>query len=57
MNKKSSKDGSLANPDAAANKRNARFEQEIADSRDHTKQSGRGQDDNKPVKPAGKSSD
>ncbi|HEY8683890.1 MAG TPA: hypothetical protein VIM06_12025 [Rhodanobacter sp.] len=40
--------------DAELRKRNARFDQELADSRDHDKQSGKGADPKKPAAPAGK---
>lgn len=56
MTEKTSKGGSLDDPEPQVRKRNTKFEQEVADSRDHTKQSGHGKGDNNLVKPAGKSS-
>ena len=51
---------SLEPDDPQVRRRNERLKQELVDSRDHTKQSGRGKGDNKlvkPAKPPGKSGD
>lgn len=55
VNEKTSKDGSLDQTVHQLKKRNARFEQEVADSRDHAKQSGRGKGANKLIESEDKS--
>lgn len=57
MTEKPSDDSSLDKQSPQVQKLNKKFDQEVADSRDRTKQSGRGEGDNELAKPAGKSGD
>ena len=54
MTQKRSDESSLDKQSRQVKEANKKFEQELADSRDHTRQSGRGEGDNELAKPAGK---